>query len=361
MRGGARGASGVRGGRAGVDATDVDATAVRRASRVVGVQLTIASGALVVAAVGVAFFFVLDQLRPAELAEKPRPGEHKIYIDTTEAMIAFVVVGVLAVAVAGAASLIITRRAVRPLGRALQMQRTFVQDASHELRTPLAVLDARLQILQRTLPPDDPSSPVVAELRTDARALIDIVDDLLLAAEPVQEAHGDPTPVLAAVDRAADAMRVLAEPRGIDVRLDAPAGHDALVAMPAASLQRCVTALVDNALAHSPDGSTITVAVRVQGRTVTLTVADQGTGIRGIDPRRIFDRFARAPQASAGAAGAGAGAGASETSPTPVRPSFGIGLALVRDIAARSGGSVDVAATSDAGTVLRLTLPTLQP
>ncbi|WP_431280324.1 hypothetical protein [Leifsonia poae] len=114
---------------------DVDALAVRRASRIVGLQITIASGALVVAAIGVAFFFVLDQLRPAELLEKPAPGEHKIYIDSTEAMIAFVVVGVLAVAVAGTLSLVITRRAVGPLGRALSIQRTFVQDASHELRT----------------------------------------------------------------------------------------------------------------------------------------------------------------------------------------------------------------------------------
>ncbi|GAB3582227.1 hypothetical protein GCM10027406_24710 [Leifsonia lichenia] len=331
--------------------TDVDATAVRRASRVVGLQITIASGALVIAAIGVAFFFVLDQLRPAELAEKPRPGEHKIYIDTTEALVAFVVVGVLAVAVAGLASLIITRRAVEPLGRALRMQRAFVQDASHELRTPLAVLDARLQILQRALPGDDPSSPIVAELRADTRALIDIVNDLLLAAEPVQDAPAGPTSVLPAVDRAVDAMRVLAEPHGILVHVDADTTQDPQVAMPAASLQRCVTALVDNALAHSPDRSTITVAVRVQGRTVLLTVADQGGGIQGIDPRRIFDRFARAPRATTD--------GGAASRPGTTRPSFGIGLALVRDLAARAGGSVDVAATGDDGTVLRLSLPSL--
>ncbi|WP_157480433.1 sensor histidine kinase [Leifsonia sp. Root227] len=332
---------------------DVDATAVRRASRVVGLQITIASGALVIAAIGVAFFFVLDQLRPAELAEKPRPGEHKIYIDTTEAMVAFVVVGVLAVAVAGLASLIITRRAVEPLGRALRMQRTFVQDASHELRTPLAVLDARLQILQRALAADDPSSPIVAELRTDTRALIDIVNDLLLAAEPVQDAPAGPTRVLAAVGRAVDAMRVLAEPHGILVQVDSDTEQDPQVAMPAASLQRCITALVDNAIAHSPDGSTITVAVRVQGRTVLLTVTDQGGGIQGIDPRRIFDRFARAPRTATG------DGGAASRSASSTRPSFGIGLALVRDLAARAGGSVDVAATGGDGTVLRLSLPSL--
>jgi two-component system, OmpR family, sensor kinase len=320
---------------------DVGSTAVRRASRVVGLQITIASGALVIATIGVAFFFILDQLRPSELAEKPLPGEHKIYIDTTEAMIAFIIVGVLAVVVAGVASLLITRRAVGPLGRALRIQRAFVQDASHELRTPLAVLDARLQILQRGLPPGDPSTPIVSELRTDTRTLIDIVNDLLLAADPDQEAPSQPTSVIPAVERAIDGMRVLAQPRGIRVQFDAHG--DPSVAVPSAGLQRCVTALVDNALTHAPDGSTIAVAVRTQARSVSLTVTDEGEGIQGIDPQRIFDRFARAPHPADSDRGG--------------RPSFGIGLALVRDIAARYGGSVDVADTSDKGTVLELTFP----
>jgi signal transduction histidine kinase len=319
---------------------DVDSSAVRRASRVVGLQITIASGALVIAAIGVAFFFILDQLRPSELAEKPRPGEHKIYIDTTEAMIAFIVIGVLAVAVAGVASLIITRRAVGPLGRALRIQRAFVQDASHELRTPLAVLDARLQILQRGLASDDPSSPIVAELRTDTRTLIDIVNDLLLAADTDHGAPQQATPVIATVGRAIDGMRVLAQPRGIQVQFRADT--DPSVAVPAASLQRCVTALVDNALTHTPDRSTIAVAVRTQSRTVSLTVTDQGPGIQGIDPQRIFDRFARAPHPGTDRGG---------------RPSFGLGLALVREIAVRYGGTVDVAHTSESGTQLELTLP----
>ena len=61
-----------------------DSIEVRRASRTVALQITIASGALVVAAIGVAFFFILDQLRPAEVNEPPQPGEHKIYIDFIE-------------------------------------------------------------------------------------------------------------------------------------------------------------------------------------------------------------------------------------------------------------------------------------
>jgi signal transduction histidine kinase len=324
---------------------DSDTRAVRRASRFVGLWITLASGAIVIAAIGAAFFFILDQLRPSELSEKPLPGEHKIYIDTAEAMIAFVVVGILAVAIAGVLSLVITRRAVLPLGRALRIQRTFVQDASHELRTPLAVLDARLQILQRSLDEHDPSRETVEQLREDTRTLIEIVNDLLLAADADENSSAS-TPVLVepAIRSAVDAMAMLARPRGIEIALsmDAPDGGPPATRVPETSLQRCLTALLDNAIAHSPDETTIRVRVTADRHDVAISVADEGTGIQGIEPRRIFDRFAHAAPTSA---------------PAAPRTSFGIGLALVRDIATRHGGTVDVAETSPEGTTLVLTLP----
>ena len=327
---------------------DSDTRAVRRASRFVGLWITIASGALVIAAIGAAFFFILDQLRPSELSEKPLPGEHKIYIDTTEALVAFVIVGVLAVAIAGVLSLVITRRAVLPLGRALRIQRTFVQDASHELRTPLAVLDARLQILQRSLDVHDPSRETVEQLREDTRTLIEIVNDLLLAADADENrSASEPVLVEPAIRSAVEAMAVLARPRGIEIALTTGSadGEAPATRVPETSLQRCVTALLDNAVAHSPNNTTIRVHVKSDPREVAISVADQGSGIRGIEPRRIFDRFAHAAPASA---------------PALPRASFGIGLALVRDIATRHGGTVDVAATSPEGTTLVLTLPRAQ-
>lgn len=318
---------------------DADLREVRAASRSVGLHLAIASGALVVVAIGLAFLVVLDQLRPAEVDEPPKPGEHKIYIDTVEAMVALIVVGVLAVAIAGVVSTIVTRRAVRPLGLALRRQREFVADASHELRTPLAVLDARLQVLQRGLAPDDPSAAAVAELREDARTLIDVVNDLLLAADPEREAAVDPSPMAEPVARAVEALGVLAGDAGVELVLEAD--PQVRTTIPPVSLQRCATALVDNALAHSSAGARVTVGVGRDGSDAVLTVTDQGPGITGIDPARIFDRFARAQSGVPRRAGAG----------------FGIGLALVREIAARHGGDVVVAATGATGTVLAMRVP----
>ncbi len=319
--------------------TDPAVREVRRASRMVGLQLAIASGALVVAAIGAAFVFVLNQLRPSEVSEPPRPGEQKIYIDAPEALVAFALVGVLAVAIAGVLSVIATRRAVRPLARALQIQRDFVADASHELRTPLAVLDARLQVLQRGLAPDDPSKPAVTDLRTDTRILIDVVDDLLLAADPERTEPAEPVSLRDAVTRSLHSLEVLARDAGVELVLGSR--DDVRTTVPATTLTRCATALIDNALVHSSAGSSITVDVRLQGNQAVLTVTDEGAGIVGINPTRIFDRFARAHPAAPGSTRAG----------------FGIGLALVRDVATRHGGDVAVTRTGPTGTAIELRLP----
>jgi len=324
---------------------DADELAVRRAAASVTRQISIATVALVVFIVILAVIFVIWQSQPSELREKAVAGEDKIYVDAGAVLVALAVIGVGAVAFAALISWLISRRAVRPLGRALALQRAFVADASHELRTPLAVLDARLQLLQRRLAPDDPNGSTVAELRRDTGALIGIVGELLAAAggeAPVSDEVTDASAV--AADTVA-ALRLVASGRGVTIDLVSPPGL--MIAMPGVSFRRCVTALVDNALDHTPDGGRIevTLAAREEGRggAVVLTVTDHGPGIRGIAPERVFERFAHSDPG--------------EADGLPRRRGFGIGLALVRDVAARNGGTVRVDRTGPGGTTFVLEVP----
>ncbi|BDZ51133.1 hypothetical protein GCM10025867_33740 [Frondihabitans sucicola] len=161
------------------------------------------------------------------------------------------ILGIGAVIFAGAVSWVIARRAVRPLGEALRLQRQFVADASHELRTPLAVLDARLQVVQRREQSTGAVSPEsLAELRADSKALIDIVGDLLLAAGSGEQSAGSPVEAGPIVDEAAASLAILADDRG--VALSVEHSGTSRVTLSATSLRRCVVALVDNAVAHSP-------------------------------------------------------------------------------------------------------------
>lgn len=341
----------IRSGRAPrVPSSDQDARATRRASVAIGWQIMVASAVLVLGIIAVAIVAIVHQSLPREQIEQLRDSSPRVYVDTGDVFQVLVAIGIGAVVFAGIISWLIAGRAVRPLGEALRRQRQFVADASHELRTPLAVLDARIQVLQRRIAAgsaaDSPeTTATVAALRSDSRALIDIVNDLLLAAEATADREaGDPVDAGPVVGEAVDSLRILASEAGVDLAWEQQV--PVRVRTPATSLRRCVVALVDNAIAHSPIGGRVTVRVLQEGSSLLLTVTDQGAGITGIEPERIFERFAHVQAATPSGDGR-----------APARQSFGIGLALVRDIAFRQGGFVAVETTSAKGTVMRLVLP----
>lgn len=324
-------------------AVDSDTLAVRRASRTVGTRIALACTIVVLVIILAVFVYILSQISAAELFE-PVPDTDNLQVSAVGLLRAAAVLGVALIVLAGAMSWLVTRRAVQPLGEALRMQRAFVSDASHELRTPLAVLDARLQILQRSLPAGDPSSEIVTELRSDAKDLIHIVNDLLESAE-IGRATADENAVIdvnATVHAAVRSMTLLAAHKQIAIELDAPSPATAHV--PAPRITRCIVALLDNALRFSPPGSSVAVELATTKKTVSITVRDRGPGIQGIDSARIFDRFAHSNAAV-------------DSSGDRTSTGFGIGLSLVREIAVRYGGSVAVVDTSEKGTTIRFVVP----
>lgn len=332
--------------RRNADFDEAGARAMTRVSRAVGLQITVLSSVLVLAVLVAAFAFVFAHIAPAKLLDPGRSHETTIDVGGVDILVAGIVIGAIAIILAGAMSWFATRRAVRPLGEALRIQRAFVADASHELRTPLAVLDARLQLMQRGLAPNDSSGETVAELRRDTKTLVEIVNDLLASAEMDGARQESSTSVALdpVVARAVDAMQVIATERSVSITRE---GSPSLgTRMPAASVQRCIVALLDNALGFSPPGSTIHVSVSEARCFVRLSVRDHGPGITGIKASRIFDRFAHSVDAVDGVG--------------TTRTSFGIGLALVRDTVERFGGRVAVEHTSAAGTEISLLIPRAQ-
>ncbi len=307
----------------------------------VGLWITAAVSILVIAVLIAAFSYVFKQVPLSDLFDH-RHHEEMVDIGGLDILLGGVVIGVFAIILAGTLGLFATQRAVAPLVDALGRQRRFVADASHELRTPLAVLDARLQALQRSLQDDDPHREIVAELRADSRTLIAVVDDLLDSVDVAPGGPDSPASVRDAVEWAISSMRMLADERGVRIEA-AHDGDDAWVAVPETSLHRALVALIDNAVKHSPPGRVVEVVTTTTRSRVKIAVVDHGAGIRGIAPDRVFDRFARSSETVDGGGSA--------------RNGFGIGLALVQDTAGRSGGTVEVTDTSEKGTTLTISLP----
>jgi two-component system OmpR family sensor kinase len=327
---------------------DPDQMAYRRSAIGIGLRVAVVSAALTVGVIGLVVAYVVWQLTPGQVHEQPGPADVHISLDTIDLGIAVIGVGGFSILFAGIAAWVIARRAVRPIAEAARIQRTFVADASHELRTPLTVLHARVQRLHRLIPSDDPRSALVADLRGDTQILIDIVNDLLEAAAGTTGPGGtaDLTAALRTLERD---MTVLAAERrvGLDVTTEDPSLRGVVVGVSATHLHRCLVALTDNAIGHARSDGSVHVTVTPGQAAVTIRVADDGLGIVGIPPARVFDRFAHGTPTSAGTAG--------------TRTGYGIGLALVRDIAVRAGGDVTVERTGSDGTVFALRLPVVRP
>jgi two-component system OmpR family sensor kinase len=207
----------------------------------------------------------------------------------------------------------------------LARQRRFVADASHELRTPLTSVLANLELLAESLRGEEAEAARSA-LRSSRRMRRLVADLLLLARSDVGR-----TVAHTAVDLAQIVLDAAAELGAIgdedhELSLDAqPAvvlgDHDELV--------RVALNLVENAMRHTPPGSSIWVSTGVEGKDAVLVVEDDGPGVSPELVPTLFERFVR---------GAGDRGG-----------SFGLGLAIVRAVAEGHSGRVVVERTRRGG------------
>jgi two-component system OmpR family sensor kinase len=151
-----------------------------------------------------------------------------------------------------------------------------------------------------------------------------MVEDLLLVgrlAEGMLELELVEVPVVAVVAEVVDALRPLAEQRGVTLLVNGSTDDRAVI--DAFRLAQVVDNLVANAIHHSPRGTLVEVTVQVDGPWWSLIVDDAGPGIAEADRDTVFERFGRLPSAdpSGGA---------------------GLGLPIVQGIVALHGGEVRV-------------------
>ena len=239
-------------------------------------------------------------------------------------------------------ALVPIRQSIERRQAALQRQREFAANASHELRTPLTVIGASVEDLKRNRRSKvEDVGEAIGDIDAEVRHMTALVEDMLLLARTdsgVVQVERVPLDLGDIAAESASMLATLGQERGVKVVLDplpTPVVGDPL------RLRQLVTILVDNAIRHSPAGSTVEARVRPAAGAAEIQVEDQGPGIKPDDLPRIFERFWRADDAPAGGTG--------------------LGLAIAKWIVEQHGGRITATNRPEGGASFSVWLPSGRP
>lgn len=223
--------------------------------------------------------------------------------------------------------------ALARLETAYQQLEAFNADVAHELRTPLGNLIGQTQVtLSRERNPTELKEALHSNLE-DLERLRAIVNDMLFLA---RADRGERAPnrievsIAQEVAHAVEYLEFIFEEAGVRVRIDG----DAQASIETSLFRRAVTNLLQNAVQHAPRGAEIVVFVLQQPGAIRVSVQNTGPGIAREHLTRLFDRFYRVDSARSGS-----------------RENHGLGLAIVRAVAAMHGGTVFAESESGATTI----------
>ena len=226
------------------------------------------------------------------------------------------------------------------LTRAEQLRRNMIADAAHELRTPLSNIRGYLEAIRDGL--IQPDASTLDSVYEEALLLSKLVEDLqeISVADAGQlQLSRQPEDIAVSVRSAVSASLPQADAKGVSLTMDLP------VELPYCNIDyhrigQVLRNLLDNALAHTPKGGSITVSARESGSQVEVSVTDTGEGIPADDLSNIFERFYRVDKSRTRATGGS-----------------GLGLTIAKRLVEAHGGRIEVQSELGRGSRFAFTVP----
>ena len=242
------------------------------------------------------------------------------------------------------------RDEIGDLGRAVETMRRklegkayveqYVQSLTHEMKSPLAAIRGAAELLQESLPEED-RKRFAHNIQTQEQRLTETIDKLLALAEVEQ--HGwlqklEPVNVASLLTESGEDVSAKLAASGLVLSVDV---HDqqATIQGDPYLLRQAVSNLLDNAIAFSPAGGTISLSSSMVDRYIEIRVADEGPGVPDYARDRVFERFYSLARPSTGLR------------------SSGLGLPFVREVARLHGGEAELTSLEGGGALATLRLP----
>lgn len=222
------------------------------------------------------------------------------------------------------------------LEKAFDEQQHFIMDVSHELRTPLTVLKGNIDVMLMDPALDAEAREHYERMSSEVSRLIRLTSNLLYMAGA--DAGREPERRLCELDVVC--LEVARQGRDLrhDVKLSVGREDQVTVVGDRDQIKQMVLNLVENALKYTPSGGEVILSVYRNGTDAYVSVADTGPGIPDDALPNIFERFNRGSQRG-------------------LLGGTGLGLAIAARIARAHGGGIDVSSEEGKGSTFTARLP----
>ena len=227
---------------------------------------------------------------------------------------------------------------VRRTNEISRLRSDFVASVSHELKTPLTQISLFAETLAKRDRPFEERLQYLGIIRREATRLGQLVDRIVhFAGLSRAAAHVDvreDCDVNEEIREAIGALASIAAAQNTTMRFIEHARLRA--ALDRDAFRQLMLNLLDNAVKFGPNGQRVDVTIAADGPSGIIDVDDEGPGVSDRDRNNVFEPFVRGTNAGV--------------------PGSGIGLAVVRDIAAQHGGSVVILRSPSGGARFRVRL-----
>ena len=225
-----------------------------------------------------------------------------------------------------AEALLAREKAVREQAQlANRIKDEFLATLSHELRTPLSAITGWVELLQHANLPPEQAAHGLEVIKRNVRAQTQLINDLLDVSRILSgklSIESKSVNLIQVIAAALDSVQLAASAKGVSLRTHLNADASQVQGDPT-RLQQILWNVLHNAIKFTPTGGWVDVRLELDGKSVQITVTDNGVGIESEFLPHLFERFRQA-----------------DSTTTRRHGGLGLGLALVRELTELHGGLV---------------------
>jgi signal transduction histidine kinase len=219
------------------------------------------------------------------------------------------------------------------------IRREFLSNIAHELRTPLMVASGYLQAIQKGMVSDEQLTTTLDTITRNVDQITTLANDLLFMQEiELVLPEFQPVNIVEIVNAVVNKYTEKAQARQISIKIKGDRSVSKIRG-DAQSLERAVTALVDNAIKFNALNEEVAIHFSEQGNRVQISVEDHGIGISPEIRPRIFDRFFHL-----------------DKNGDQLYSGLGIGLSITRQVIQQHQGMLEVESETGKGSKFTISL-----